>query len=107
VTEILSLPSGQNVAPTPTSAQPVLATGQTLSATTDTAITVVAGCYTITSTVGYCLIGFASVDTAANILFVAPAGVTVLIWVPNGTTSLYYKCVGTSPFAFLRKVRET
>jgi hypothetical protein len=41
--ECLSLPTGQNAAPTPTSAQPVLATGQTLSATTDTAITVVAG----------------------------------------------------------------
>jgi hypothetical protein len=102
----LSLPTGQNAAPTPTSAQPVLASGKTLNATTDTVITVEAGCYTITATVGYCLVGFASVDTAANVLFVAPAGVTVLIWVPANVTTLYYKMVGTSPFAFLRRVRE-
>jgi hypothetical protein len=106
MSETMSLPTGQNVAPTPTSAQPVLASGQTLTSATDTTVTVVSGCYTVTSTVGYCLMGFASVDTAANILFVAPAGVTILIVVPEGMTSLYYKCVGTSPYAFLRKVLE-
>ena len=104
--ETLSLPTGQNVAPTPTAAQPVLATGQTLTSTTDTSITVAAGCYTVTATVGYCLMGFASVDTAANILFCAPAGVTILIVVPNGTTTLNYKMVGTLPYAFLRQVKE-
>lgn len=107
MSNVLNIPTGQNVAPTPTSAQPVSGSGQTLTSVTDTTVTVVAGVYTLTSTVGYCLAGFATTDTAANILFVAPAGVTILIWVPEGITSLYYKCVGTSPYAFLRKVRET
>lgn len=107
MSETLSLPTGQTVGPTPTSAQPVLASGQTLSATSNTVITVEPGVYAVTATVGYCLIGFASVDTAVNVLFIAPAGVTVLIWVPANVVTLYYKCVGTSPYAFLRKVRET
>jgi hypothetical protein len=89
----LSTTTGANIAPTPEESQPVAATGQTLTALVDTTITVEPGVYALTAAGGYALVGWATTDVAANIVFICPAGRTILIHVPIGTTHLHYKCV--------------
>jgi hypothetical protein len=107
MSEMQTTPNGQNIAPTPESADPVAASGQTLDQTTNTAITVTPGVYVLTAVVGYCLVGLLTTATAANILWVATTGgPSCHISVPAGTTQLNYICVGSSPKAFIRKVYE-
>jgi hypothetical protein len=89
----LSTPTGASIAPTPEGSQPVSATGQTLTALVDTTITVEPGVYALTSAGGYALVGWATTDTAANVLFICPAGRTIIIHVPEGVTHLHYRCV--------------
>jgi hypothetical protein len=102
----LSTTTGANISPTPEMSQPVAATGQTLSSAVDASVTVEAGVYALTAAVGYALIGWATTDTAANILFVCPEDKTILIHIPIGTIHFHYKLVGTGAVAFLRKVQE-
>jgi hypothetical protein len=100
-------PLGFNIAPTPESSNPIAASGQTLSQTLSTAITVAPGVYVVTAVVGYVCLGFAAVSTAANIVWVVTAGgPSIHICVPENVTTLYYICIGSSPKAFLRKVNE-
>ena len=86
--------------------QPVAATGQTLTSATDASVTVEPGVYAVTASVGYLVAGWATTATAANIIFVCPAGSTILIVIPIGTIHFHYKVVGTGATAYLRKVVE-
>ena len=107
MSEMQTSTDGSNIAPTPESACPVASSGQSLAATTSTEITVTPGVYVLTCTVGYCVVGNLTTATAANILYVAQAGgPSCNIYVPAGGTSIWYKLVGTSPLAWLRKVSE-
>jgi hypothetical protein len=101
-----STPDGASVAPTPEESQPIAGTGQTLASATDASVTVVPGVYALTACVGYALAGWATTDTAANVLFACPLARTILIVVPIGTDHLHYKVVGTGAAAYLRKVVE-
>lgn len=107
MSEMQTTPNGENISPTPESANPVAASGQTLDQTSNTAITVEPGVYVVTAVVGYVTLGLLTQATAANILWVATAGgPSIHVCVPQGTTALNYICVGSSPKAFLRKVYE-
>jgi hypothetical protein len=99
----LSLPTGASVAPTPEQAQPVAATGQTVSGG-DASYTVEPGVYALTACVGYVLGGWATTATAANILFACPFRQTILIDIPLGTIHVHLACVGAGAVAYLRKV---
>jgi hypothetical protein len=101
-------PLGYNIAPTPESSNPVAASGQTLDQTSSTGITVEAGeVYVVTAVVGYVCLGIAAVSAAAKLLWVATAGgPSIHVCIPDGVTTLYYICVGSSPKAFLRKVSQ-
>jgi hypothetical protein len=100
-------PLGFNIAPTPESANPIAASGQTLDQTSNTAIVVEPGVYVVTAVVGYVLIGLLTTATAANILWVATVGgPSVHICIPENTTALNYICVGEGSKAYLRKVYE-
>jgi len=101
----LSLTTGASVGPTPESSQPDAASGQTLESATDATITVEPGVYALTACVGYVLVGWATTATAANIVFACPLAQTILIEVPAGTVHFHYVCVGSSPKAYLRKVK--
>ena len=102
----LSTTTGANVSPTPEMAQPIAATGQTLSSTSDASVTVEQGVYALTCAVGYALIGWATTGTAANVIFLCPAKGTILLHIPIGTIHFHYTLVGTGAVAFLRKVQE-
>ena len=100
--------SGNRVPHGVVSGDPVLASGQTLNSETSATITVLAGrTYLITPAVGYIVLGVADVDTAANIIWAGNVGQTIAIKVPVGTTTLYYKAVGTSPVSYLRLAKDT
>lgn len=100
-------PLGFNIAPTPESANPIAASGQTLEATSNTAITVEPGVYVVTACVGYILLGLLTTGTAANILWVATAGgPSIHVCIPENTTVLNYICVGAGSKAYLRKVYQ-
>ena len=100
-------PLGFNIAPTPESANPIAASGQSLTSETNASITVEPGVYVVTACVGYILLGLLTTGTAANILWATVAGgPSVHICIPENTTALNYICVGTSPKAYLRKVEQ-
>lgn len=103
----LSTIAGSSITPHPNMSQPVAASGQSLAATSDTSITVVAGAmYALTCVVGYCLAGWLTTGTAANIVFACGTGQTILIEVPVGQEDLHYILVGSSPLAYLRRIQQ-
>ena len=98
---------GENIAPTPESANPIAATGQTLDSISNAEITVSPGVYVVTAVVGYVTLGLLTQATEANILWATVVGgPSIHVAVPAGTTTLNYKCTGSSPVEFLRKVYE-
>lgn len=105
---------GRRVPPHPNMAAPVAASGVTL---TDAATggdheqTVVGGAtYALTVVPGdgsadYTFIaGIANITAAANIIWVCPAGQTILIQVPGAVTSLHYASLGAGGTAYLRRL---
>ncbi len=97
------------IADIPETTHPVLASGiTTVPGVDDTneEITVVAGTtYIVTVTGTFCIFGFLTTGTAANVIYVVPANTHALIHVPIGVTSLHVqspKVSGTT--IFLRKV---
>lgn len=101
----LSTIAGSSITPHPDQAQPVAASGQSLTETSDAAVTVEAGMYALTAVVGYCLAGWLTTATAANIVFACGTNQTIIIEVPVGQTDLHYILVGSSPKAYLRKLQ--
>lgn len=85
---------GHRVPPHPNIADPVAASGLTVDTGTagdDVIITVVAGAtYALTCIGASILASITGVtSTAANVEWVAPAGVTIIIVIPVGKTTLY------------------
>jgi len=85
---------GNRVAPDPGSAVPVPATGQSATVTTggeDDTFTVTAGRYYRMTGIGCAIkVSITGVtSTAANIEWTSPANVPILVWVPEGTTTIY------------------
>lgn len=102
---------GHNVPPHANLADPVLASGQTLTNATagaDTSATVVAGeSYIITAlTTGGFIFGLATVETAANIIWACPLGQTIIIKIPVGYTTLHYATNTNNGIAYLRKMAQ-
>jgi hypothetical protein len=102
---------GHRVPPHVGMADPVAASGQTLTngtKDTDTEVTVVAGAtYAVTSQVtGGFYFGVATVATAANILWACPIYRTILITIPLGVTTLHYATDVNSGVGYLRKLAE-
>jgi len=97
----------KNLAPTPESANPILASGQLLDSTTDAEITVEPGVYVVTPVSGYITLGYGIQNTDANIIWsVCTGGPSVHVCIPVGIITLHYKCTGTGSKAYLRKVWE-
>jgi len=103
--------NGGHVVSIPETADPVIASGQTLtnaSKDTDTEATVVAGeRYAITAQeVGGFYFGIADVTTAANIVWACPAGKTIVIYIPLGYTTLHYATDTNDAIGYLRKLSD-
>lgn len=93
----------------PDAANPILASGQTLtnaSADTNTEATVVAGgTYAITAlNTGGFLFGLATTATAANIVWACGLHHTVIIKIPAGYTVLHYQTDTNNGMAYLRRI---
>ena len=98
---------GNRVAPDPGSAVPVAGTGQSVTVTTggeDDTFTVTAGRYYRMVGIGTAiLVSITGVtSTAANVEWVSPANVPILVWVPEGITTIY--CEGVSSSTVIRLV---
>lgn len=92
----------------PHTADPILASAQKVvagSKNTDATITVVAGqAYIITSLEGHHVFGIATTATAANCVWAAPAGATIIIKVPHGYTALHYQTPSDTRTFYIRKL---
>lgn len=93
----------------PDSANPILASGQTLtnaSADTDTTATIIAGAtYAITAlNTGGFLFGLATTATAANIIWACTLYRTVIIKIPLSYTTLHYQTDTNNGMAYLRRI---
>lgn len=93
----------------PNAANPILASGQTLTnaaADTNTEATVVAGgTYAITSlNTGGFLFGLATTATAANIVWACALYNTIVIKIPAGYTTLHYQTDANDGLAYLRRI---
>lgn len=97
----------KNLAPTPESANPILASGLLLDSTSDAEITVEPGVYVLTPVSGYITLGYGIQNTDANIMWSAcTGGPSIHICIPAGITTLHYKCTGTNSKSYLRKAWE-
>ena len=95
----------------PNMADPIAASGQTVATGTagdDKTFTVVAGAtYAITGIGTAILLSTTGVtSTAANIEWVAPANVTIVIRIPVGKTTLYLEGDTSSKNVYLRRLTE-
>lgn len=92
----------------PHTADPVLGSAQKVvagSKDTNATITVVAGqAYIVTSLEGHHVFGIATTATAANCVWAASQGVTIIIKVPHGYTSLHYQSPSNSRTFYIRKL---
>ena len=98
---------GNRVAPDPGSAVPVAGTGQSVTVTTggeDDTFTVTAGRYYRMVGVGCAiLVSITGVtSTAANVEWCSPANTPILVWVPEGITTIY--CEGDTSSTVIRLV---
>lgn len=105
----LSDNSGNRVPPDPNMANPVAGSGQTVATGTagdDKTFTVVAGArYVITGIDTAVLLSITGVtSTAANIEWVAPSNVTIIIKIPIGKTTLYFEGTVNTKNVYLRKL---
>ena len=100
---------GHTVPAHPNMADPVAASGQTLTNAakdTNTTATVVAGAtYAITAQeVGGFYLGILTVATAANIIWACPVGKTIIITIPEATTTLHYATDTNDAIGYLRRL---
>jgi len=105
----LSNNGGQRVSPHPNLSHPVNGTGQQLtngSADTDTTATVVAGAqYAVTAlNTGGFILGLSDPTTATNVMWVCPLYETIVIKIPEGSTTLHYATDTADGIAYLRKL---
>lgn len=109
----LSDNGGNRVPPHPDLSDPVLGSGQKVvagSKDTDATITVVAGAtYAISSLVGAHVFGIATTATAANCIWAAAAGKTIVIKIPIGDsgdyTLLHYQTLSSSRVFYIRRLK--
>jgi len=100
---------GHRVPAHPNMADPVAASGQTLTNAakdTDTEATVVAGAtYALTAQeVGGFYLGVADVETAANIIWACPVRETIIIHIPRAITTLHYATDTNDAIGYLRRL---
>ncbi len=102
--------SGNLTGPHPDISDPVLASAQKVVAGSKDAnatIDVESGkMYAITSLIGAHVFGIATTATAANCIWAAPAGKTIVIRVPIGYTTLHYQTPSDSRVFYIRKLAE-
>ena len=100
--------SGNRTGPHPDISDPVLGTGQVVTAgskDTNASITVEAGkSYAITSLIGSHIFGIATTATATNVVWAVGEGHTIVIRIPFGYTSLHYQTPDNSRRFILREL---
>jgi hypothetical protein len=109
VSEVFSCDnSGNRTGPHPDISDPVLGTGQVVTAgskDTNATITVVAGkSYAITSIDGTHIFGIATTATATNVVWAVGEGKTIIIRIPHGYTSLHYQTPSSNRKFVLREL---
>ena len=102
--------NGGNIAsPGAVNADPILASGQTMTDAAiggDHTVTVVAGAryaFTAGLTGGF-IFGIAAVTTAANIVWACGLNDTIMIKIPQGYTSLHYAGLVNNAAGYLRRL---
>ena len=104
----LSDNSGNRVPPGVVAADPVASSGITLSDAvigSDITQTVEAGArYALTSVAYGFVLGVATVETAANIIWVCPLNETIIIQIPVGVTALHYQGTTDVSLGYMRKL---
>ena len=102
--------SGNLVPQTENMVDPVLASAQKVTAgskDTDASITVKQGqMYAVTSLLGAHVFGIATTATAANCIWAAAAGQTIIIRVPIGYTTLHYQTPSNTRTFYIREVAD-
>ena len=97
---------GNRTGPHPDISDPVLGSGQNVSAAaqnTNEEVTVVAGeMYAITCIKGAHIFGIATTDTDANVVWACGSGHTIVIRIPYGYTSLHFQTPDASRRFILR-----
>lgn len=111
MSEFASDNSGNRVGAGVQSINPVAASGQTVATGTagdDKTFTVVGGArYAITGIGTAVLLSITGVtSTAANIEWVAPANQTVVITIPEGSTTLYFEGDTSSKNVYLQRLAD-
>lgn len=100
--------SGNRSGPHPDISDPVLGTGQVVTAgskDTNATITVEAGkMYAITSIDGSHIFGIATTATATNVIWAVGEGHTIVIRIPYGYTSLHYQTPDSNRKFVLREL---
>lgn len=102
--------SGNRCGPHPDISDPVLASGQNVSAAakdTNETITVVAGAmYAITCIKGAHIFGIATTDTAANVVWACGSGHTIVIRIPYDYILLHFQTPDSSRRFILRRLAD-
>jgi hypothetical protein len=100
--------SGNRCGPHPDISDPVLGSGQNVSAgakDTNEEVTVVAGeMYAITCIKGAHIFGIATTDTTTNVVWACGSGHTIVIRIPYGYTSLHFQTPDSSRRFILRQL---
>lgn len=88
---------------------PVLGSGQKIVAggkNADAEIVVTPGTvYALTSLIGHHVFGIADTAEAANVVWAAPDGVTIIIRVPIGYTALHYQTPSNDRALYVRELK--
>lgn len=102
--------SGHRIPPHPNLGDPILLSGQVVSASaqnTDAEIVVVAGAtYAITCIKGAHYFGILTTATAANCIWACGSGQTIVITIPSGT-ALHYQTPDSSRKFILRRLKNS
>lgn len=106
----LSDNAGNKVPPHPDLSDPVLGSGQNVSAAatdTDAEVVVVAGeSYAITCIKGAHIFGIADTGTATNCIWACGSGKTIIVKIPAGYSALHYQTPDSSRRFILRKLKD-
>jgi len=101
---------GNRCPPHPNISDPVLGTGQVVTAGSkdvNATVTVEQGkMYAITSLIGHHIFGIATTATAANVIWACPDGQTIVIRIPMGYTALHYQTPSNSRKFILRELNS-
>ena len=103
--------SGNLIAPHPNAINPKAGSGITITTngsqnTNDTDTVVSGATYAMTNIDGTdsVLLGLATTATAANVIWVIAPGQTVIVKIPEGTTTIHHQSIGTSVVVRAREV---